>query len=368
MKYELWSSVSLMCLAPVVFLFSCMLVGCTSKVQVPLALPEHDGDTSSPLAKAIAVNLGTVSPDMRVSREVAFQNKSDISWTFDRSHSDCGCLVGEVEPKRIPSGSFGSFSFDYLVPSEPGAIERKVLLHFKEPGAPTLVFSIQGRSRNRVDFSPNIVDFGEVRPGSRVSRSVQVTLAEGETLNPDDAKITTSWLEILASTETPAETDRANPGPHLLFDLVASPPSNADAGVFEGECVFNHSKYGGLESDRAITLRFHGEITESWSLSPKSVFWGAVSPDGGAVKKCILIKSLISGSTVDLNSISVDTSHYKFLKARLVSGVGDNEAKIQIELLPDHISERYTSGVVTIRYQEEMEWDIPFSVKLLSDS
>ena len=279
---------------------------------------QHDFGTVSQLAPAL------------ISETFTVRNGTREPLVVDHLQPSCGCIAatfagqpGNAPPaKRLAPGQ--SVSVDVLLDStglEPGPL-RKTVLWFKDwQDSHSATVVMVGSLIPAASFSPQVINFGSVKSGTKLSQLLTVTLDSTRLPAGAAIRITCSdpSIEVVPLPHGPVGATSAS-GPSqtqyrvtllpdaylgLLGDrislLVTTPGANGSAP--RGSAV------GSTETGAAFVT---GEVTGDISALPASLAFGTVSTGKSATRQTFLLGLAGSGLTA--------TTDNPYLTARLQLG------------------------------------------------
>ena len=112
--------------------------------------------------RLLVKDLGNVDPQSQTRCDIAIRNDSPFAWTVGHIRGDCSCTVYGMQPTTIEPGAIGTLSLEYGAGETAGAIDRKLIVLFREKQAPTFICHVTGFVEPWCYAMPKEVDFGRL--------------------------------------------------------------------------------------------------------------------------------------------------------------------------------------------------------------
>ena len=157
-------------------------------------------------------DIGTI--DQGGSARATFQLKAAQPTKITRVDTGCGCTVANLQlPAQLIPGQTTPLELEFRAGGLRGPFERRVRIMTEGLAAPKIVV-LKGIVRPLYQAEPEIVNFGDVKIGEKVTRTVRISAVEG--------KLPTEWVDLSNPLVTAGPIRRISPG-EIEFDLTAAP-------------------------------------------------------------------------------------------------------------------------------------------------
>ena len=285
-------------------------------VQVASAdVGQHDFGTVSLLAPAL------------ITENFTIRNGTRAPLVVDHLQPSCGCIAaaligqpgGAPPVKRLAPGQ--SISVKVLLDPtglEPGPLRKTVWVFTQGQDAPAATLVMVGSLIPAATFSPQIINFGSVKSGTKLSQLLTVTLdpkllptgTVTRVLSSDPSVEVVSVTSSLALANGQSRTQyRVTLLPNAYLGVLSSRVSLSVTSSKTGANASQSNLAGETETGTAFVT---GEVTGDISALPETLAFGTVSAGKPATQQAFLLGSTQTGLTV--------TSDNPFLTARLQLG------------------------------------------------
>ena len=135
---------------------------------------------------------------------------------------------------------------------------------------------VSGYIRSDIVFSPGVVDFGEIDPGTPVEKKVQLAYAGRDDWSVKDIRSNSEHVEVEMK-------PLARGGGRVNYELTVRLKDNAPAGFLNDHLYIVTSEGRGN-----IPLAIAGRIVPAVTVSPASLFMGVMEPSQSVTKQLIV--------------------------------------------------------------------------------
>lgn len=223
-------------------------------------------------------DFGTVPRDSKQEYAFRFTNlyKEDVH--VANVHSHCGCTTPSIEKDTLATRETGEIRVRFNTKSFLGERGATITVTIDEPSFAEIQLQVRGYIRSDVVFTPGTVDFGSLVAGDGGAAKLDVAYAGSEDWQIVDVRSANQFLEVELD-----ETTRSSGqvGYHMLVHLKAGAP----AGILQDQLAIVTNDNGG----EVLLLPVEGQITSPLTVSPASLFLGALKP-GETVKKRLVVR------------------------------------------------------------------------------
>lgn len=256
-------------------------------------------------AKQRVIDVGMVPPGSLVEEAFHLKNLGRVPLSLAKTKTTCGCTTAEFPKGIIPPGGSVSISLkvDISVKSEV-AFREAVSLAFigeRRQDVGRVVLSVKGLidRTGEVRCWPTALDFGEVMPGQKITKTVYFRAVESLLGNlPDVVHVNGREEQALRipSALTMSVKRMAKP-----LELVLNVPEKISEGRFQStvELVF------ASQTCPRVTLRLHANVTSGVRIEPSSLCL-VVPRDGSRSTTQIRIVSAVEGRPFQIQGIKAD--------------------------------------------------------------
>ena len=227
---------------------------------------------STPESATSRFNFGTAFAmgGKPIEHVFVLRNNGPTPVIVDHLQPSCGCTSAAAEPGSVlsaPIAPGGSARVRVSVDVNrvnSGAVSKSVLVILRGQVQPAAVLEVYGTMNAGVDFSPSVVDFGDVRAGTSKTINLRAALDAGL---PSQAAPT---LVSSVSGLTVGAPHRAKAAPAMgaTFDYPLSITDKAYIGMLSGTVsVAEHDPQGNrVSSDVSVAVR--GRVVGAISADP----------------------------------------------------------------------------------------------------
>lgn len=119
-------------------------------------------------------DFGKVLQGEKVPHVFGFVNEGDETLVIDRVRSSCGCTAVLVSEKIIAPGERGEIRANFDSHRFRGLVEKTIYLYSNDPLHPTKQLHLSGKVMELVAIKPPQVNFGVVKAGETVAKTVRL--------------------------------------------------------------------------------------------------------------------------------------------------------------------------------------------------
>jgi hypothetical protein len=212
----------------------------------PWPRPSRTGPPPRLVPDAQEHDFGEIEQGSTVKHVFVLRNQGKGTANIFNTSSSCGCTASLLSRQEIPPGGQGRLEVTFKAGAMKGPFHKTVTVISDDPGSP-LRLVIKGKVLPLITVEPESVDFGEVRPGGEVRRTVVLRPArpgvELRPLRPQTGNL-------------PIEASQPRPGPSgsWVLELVARPERIQDP------LTSALSIPTGNPTVPTLTLRFSGRV------------------------------------------------------------------------------------------------------------
>lgn len=231
----------------------------------------------------LELDLGEIdfAPDGRAV-EFPFENRGLLPLRIERVVSSCGCAAAKVE-RTVLAPEESSRIFAVIAPRQSEERSASITVYSNDPARPKTTLRFKWKAVAPLDLNPPSTDFGTVRPGINVSRSVNLVWRTAQ------KRCVVKELECYPTSEVIAAFEDVHPensdSRSQTLRLTLSPTS--EPGLHIGRVVLH---LDGCWQDE-ITLPISWRVQDVIVVSPERVFLGVGGPGASLEKRCELTSS-----------------------------------------------------------------------------
>lgn len=223
-------------------------------------------------------DFGTVPRGSKQEYVFRFKNpyKESVHVAGVRSH--CGCTTPTIEKDTVATHETGEIRASFNTKSFLGDRGATITVTIDEPAPAEVQLQVRGYVRSDIVFTPGTVDFGSVTAGDGGAAKLEVAYAGSDDWEIVDVLSANHFLEVELD-----EATRSNGqvGYHMLVRLKPGAP----AGILQDQLAIITNERGG----KVLLLPVEGQVTSPLTVSPASLFLGAMKP-GETVKKRLVVR------------------------------------------------------------------------------
>ncbi len=220
--------------------------------------------------------FGTVARNSQQVFEFELQNiyKEDIHIAGVRA--SCGCTTPSISKQTLKTWEKGAIIAKFNTDSFLGQKSATLTVTIDKPYRAEVQLNVAGYIRSDVVFNPGIIEFGEVEPGTSAEKKVNVAYAGNSNWQITDVRSNNDHVEVEM-----AESGRGNG--RVNYQLTVRLTDNAPAGYLNDHLYILTS-----DGKTAIPLAMSGRVMPAVTISPASLFMGALKQGETATKQLIV--------------------------------------------------------------------------------
>ena len=160
------------------------------------------------LVDQVDYNFGEVPQGEPVLHTFKFMNAGDEALLISKVRSSCGCTAVLLSAKRLAPGEEGELHANFDSARFRGDVSKKIYLYSNDPEVPIKPLQIKGKVLELFALSPRQINFGSVKPGALMERSVTLSNQTNQPLLIVAADTTTPLLKVRLEEQLPAGEQR----------------------------------------------------------------------------------------------------------------------------------------------------------------
>ena len=241
------------------------------------ALPASAQAWARKMFKTTKHNFGTVARGAKSEFHFVFENiyKEDVHIRSVRT--SCGCTTPKITKKHLKTFEKSSIVAVYNTRSFLGKKSATITVTIDKPYYAEVQLQVSGYIRGDVVFRPGVVKFGEIEQGTKKESVVTVDYAGRRSWKIVDVRSANRHFEVSLK-----ELKRGVSGVSYQMSVRLKP--SAPAGYLTDQLTL-------ITADanlRTIPLPVEGRIRSALTVSPKSLYLGAVSVGEKRTKKLVV--------------------------------------------------------------------------------
>ncbi|NMC63369.1 MAG: DUF1573 domain-containing protein [SAR324 cluster bacterium] len=246
-------------------------------------------------------DFGTVTEGTIIQHNFQIENKGSGVLTISRVLAQCGCTASNVTKNEIATGEKGEIKVVFDTSNFKGDVEKTVTVYSSDPEKQITTLSLKGKIQAGVVITPERLMFGEVSPGSPISKSFTIETKEGSKIQILGAKSFSRYVDI---SEQKASANRKE----FLVQL------GSDLPVEEFRARVAVEVQGADGKMRSIDIPIFASVKGLVRFNPPVLSLGILEGKGLIQRK---VKVLFSGNGQGvLKSINVSNSAVKARESR----------------------------------------------------
>ena len=135
--------------------------------------------------------FGEVSEGTKLEHTIEVRNDGDATLLIRRLEVTCGCLDAQMDQKTLAPGDTAELRLSLDSNNRRGSLIKQVRLHSNDPTMMTLELKVAGEIKSAWWPTRASLNLGDLKPGQRVDREVEVVVA-----TEDELELVTPVLEI----------------------------------------------------------------------------------------------------------------------------------------------------------------------------
>jgi hypothetical protein len=223
-------------------------------------------------------DFGTVPRDSKQEYAFRFTNPYKEDVHVASVHSHCGCTTPSIVKDTLATHETGEVRARFNTKSFLGSRGATITVTIDQPFFAEVQLQVRGYIRSDVVFTPGTVDFGSVAAGDGGAAELNVAYAGSDDWEIVDIRSANEFLEVELD-----ETARSSG--QVEYHMLVHLKPHAPAGVLQDQLAIVTNDSGG----KTLLLPVEGRITSPLTVSPASLFLGAMKP-GEVVKKRLAVR------------------------------------------------------------------------------
>lgn len=215
------------------------------------------------------IEIGTIPDDAKVTKTMKFKNVGSGTLMIQGTRGSCGCTVPQLSKTSYAPGEEGEITVTFDPHHKNGAIRNTVWVTSNDPVHPQREFYLVGTVKPIVVIEPQMVNFGQVRKGTKRSQEVTIT-----------ASLPTFKVEqAIAGDPKIVETKIIEPAEKVGENMWRS---KVEFTVLDTAPVGTLSQTSTIRTDdqnRVLTIGTFGQVMGDLNVTPMSVSFGMVKVD-----------------------------------------------------------------------------------------
>lgn len=207
------------------------------------------------------------SPDAH-SIILPIENHGDAPLRIHHLIASCRCTDARIDQDVIPPGASGRLRVAVRA-TEPGLHSATVQIASNDRDRPIRTVQVEWNCVTPVEAAPQVVDFGMVRPGETVQRTLTILLRPPTQQTAQCiSRVSAAPDALRAELDIPPADSEGAIQPVVTLTLIAAD----DPGVGSGSVVFDlHDTWR-----ERLTVPVRWEVHHRLSIDPKNLFLGVV--------------------------------------------------------------------------------------------
>ncbi len=219
----------------------------------------------------------TVARGAKASHHFKIKNIYQEPAHISGVRSSCGCTTAQIVRPDIKTFETGEIVAEFNTRSFMGYRSATITVNFDAPFPAEVQLNVTGFIRTDVVLQPGAIDMGTVDAGERVEKTLSVSYAGRDDWKIVDAKTTDPHFEVELR-----ETARG--AGRVAYDVLVRLTKDAPAGYIKDQLVLvtNDAKSADIPVD------LEGRVLSALTVSPASIFMGAVRPGQKVTKQLVI--------------------------------------------------------------------------------
>lgn len=249
----------------------------TAVTVLLFAASAHGQEWARKMFETTSHDFGTVARGAKAEFHFKLSNiyKEDIHIASVRS--SCGCTAPSITKPLLKTYEDGSILAVFNTRSFYGARRATITVTIDRPYPAEVQLTVNGYIRSDVVFTPASVQFGSISQGEAAEKSVSLTYAGRGNWAITDVRASKDYYEVALD-----ETGRA--GGRVSYALSVRLKENAPVGYLDDQLVIVTNDAGTTN----LPLMVEGRVVSAVTVSPASVFMGALAPGEEATKQLVV--------------------------------------------------------------------------------
>lgn len=223
----------------------------------------------------------TVARGAKATHRFRIKNLYEESVHISGVRSSCGCTTPQIVKPDLKTFETGEIITEFNTKLFNGHKSATVTVTFDRPFPAEVQLSVSGFIRTDVVLEPGEIDMGTVEAGEAAEKILGVSYAGRDDWRIVDAKTTDPHFQVELR-----ETGRG--GGHVGYDVVVRLTKDAPPGYIKDQLILvTNDPKESKESEIPVDLE--GRVLSALTVSPASLFMGAVAP-GQTVTKQLVIR------------------------------------------------------------------------------
>jgi hypothetical protein len=285
------------------FLCSClMLLGCSR--GPPEGVSSHVLKVSKSASRIQQHFFGILRPTSQASHTFLIHNDSVSTWTFQRLHTSCSCVITKPSFQSIAPRANGELKVTYQAPRQSSDHHTRVGIEFAEPDAPVLWFELAAKVRQPVSVFPSSLSIPRVGRGQSTEQVIELYNYTADNIDllslvPKDSWITAKAVPIPITNQSGDDDERIGSPRQMWRIVVRADTTDLKVGRHLSHLVIHTS----AQCQLTTTLPIDMTITPPVEAIPAQLFFGTV-PGASSVPLSFLLEFADETAALDLTEVT----------------------------------------------------------------
>ena len=224
-------------------------------------------------------DFGKIEEQTSVTHIFKFKNAGTSDLIIDSVKPSCGCTAALVTSKVIPPGGNGEIKVTYTSGSVYGEAKKSVDVNSNDPKNSKIKLKIKAFVQTFLEVKPKFINFGSVKKGEVISRSLTVKNVTAAPVTIKEVKNEVKDLKV-----GDFEKD-INPDEEIIINLTLN--SSALPHDLLGNIGITATQY----PDKKIMIPVSGRIIGDIILTPETIFFGPMKKGEKSEQKIRIINN-----------------------------------------------------------------------------
>ncbi|MAR13914.1 MAG: hypothetical protein CL681_28565 [Blastopirellula sp.] len=244
---------------------------------VPCASMASAQEWARKMFKEVSHDFGTVARGSKQIFEFELQNiyKEDIH--ISRVRASCGCTIPSIKKHDLKTWETGAIIAEYNTRSFLGKRGATVTVTIDKPFPAEVQLTVKGYIRSDVTFSPALVQFGDVESGHAAEQRITVNHSGRSSWKITDVRSGNPHLEVRLN-------EKARAGNRVTYDMFVKLKQGAPVGYLQDQLTIVTDD----NQRQTVSVAVEGRVNSALSVSPATVFLGALNVGQVAEKKLVV--------------------------------------------------------------------------------
>jgi len=305
----------------------------TPKTDAVGALPPLQGDqTDLPVAELDppkVLDLGVIPSEGMSKGQIKILSKGKVDLEVTQVKSSCGCAKGVLDDNKkvVPPGDFATVTVT-VDPRRISGFEarRSVTIFTTDPENPKTTVAILAKIDPEFEVEPNPVDFGEVKKGTPVTKTVLFRQLKDEPVEITGLQPYSHGDAVEVSFEKRPESEWKSPN-RAEYIITVGLSEYASPGNFVGRFAIQTN----CKRLKSYLCNVKGKIVSFYTLAPKGILTLRNIP-GQTAKQPMATASISADRPFEILDLKASTED---IEVSTRPGTAPNSAFIDVALKPD---------------------------------